>query len=208
LLFPLELFGISLMRSLLETVAALLPFTNWTTLLCASTIYCITYFVLTTFLILDTETIRSALLTMRPSWQGGVVDEWLHNISRRQNRSRKAQRLALWRRIILALAFLLFWSLYLVLVFTSLQASLVPASVATPEAMLKVVTIFVEQAALYVPVVVYYVGRSSLDPAKLALISYPLIAAFRLIIGLLVVRRIHRFWASTARSRLHRPEAG
>jgi hypothetical protein len=204
LLFPLELFGISLMRSLLEAVAALVPFANWMTLLCASTIYCIAYFVLTTFLVLDTETIRNGLLTLRPSLQGGMVDEWLHNIARRQNRSRKAQRLALWKRIALALTFLFFWSLYLVLVFTSLQASLMPASVATPEAMLKVMTIFVEQAALYVPVVVYYVGRSSLDPVKLALISYPLIVAFRLIIGLLVVRRIHRFWASTARSRLHR----
>ena len=58
--------------------------------------------------------------------------------------------------------------------------------------------VFAEQALLYVPVIFYYVGRKSLDPEKLALVSPGMLLLLQLSMGLLVIRRIHRFWASTA----------
>jgi hypothetical protein len=61
--------------------------------------------------------------------------------------------------------------------------------------------LFAEQAMLYIPVLFYYVGRKSLDPSKLALVSFWVLIAFQPIMGLLVIRRIHRFWASTATAR-------
>jgi TRAP-type C4-dicarboxylate transport system permease small subunit len=66
-----------------------------------------------------------------------------------------------------------------------------------------VMQVFAEQAALYIPVVFYYVGRKSLDPQKVALVSFWVLLAFQLIMGLLVIRRIHRFWASTTAARLN-----
>jgi hypothetical protein len=62
--------------------------------------------------------------------------------------------------------------------------------------------VFGEQALLYIPVIFYYVGRKSLDPARLTFIAREIMISFQLIMGLLVIRRVHRFWASTAASRL------
>jgi hypothetical protein len=143
-------------------------------------------------------------LTLRPNWQDGWLDEWLHEQSRKQNRSQRARKLAFWKRVARAVVFLVFWSAYLVLVFTSLQASLRPQIVATASGIADVMTVFAQQAMLCVPVVVYYVGRNSFDPEKLQLVSHLVMILFRLAIGLLVVRRIHRFWASTSRAKLHR----
>jgi hypothetical protein len=50
--------------------------------------------------------------------------------------------------------------------------------------------------------VVYYVGWDFLDPSKLILLDPMLLRGFRLMIGLLVIRRIHRFWAVTASPKL------
>jgi hypothetical protein len=63
--------------------------------------------------------------------------------------------------------------------------------------------VFGEQALLYIPVVFYYVGRKSLDPEKVALVSIWVLIALQLIMGLLVIRRIHRYWASSAAARLN-----
>jgi hypothetical protein len=50
-------------------------------------------------------------------------------------------------------------------------------------------------------VVFYYVGRKSLDPQKVALVSFSILLALQLSMGLLVIRRIHRYWASAAAAR-------
>jgi len=205
LLFPLEYLGVPLVRSLLELWAGLTGTGDWTSWLLIACGYCVGYFALTTFLALDVETIRASLLTIRPSLAGGRLDEWLHWTARKQYLSQRASRLALWKRVGLALAFLVSWSTYLVIVFTSLQVAYRPEILERPETIAKVAVIFGEQALLYVPVVVYYVGHQLLDPRNLAQVSYPILLLFRLAVGLLVIRRIHRFWASTSRARARRP---
>jgi hypothetical protein len=101
-----------------------------------------------------------------------------------------------------AVTTLCFWTVYLVLVFTSLQISFRPQLAADVGALFDVIQVFAEQALLYIPVVFYYIGRKSLDPAKLVHVAGEIMIAFQLIMGLLVIRRVHRFWASTAASRL------
>jgi hypothetical protein len=89
-------------------------------------------------------------------------------------------------------------------VFTSLQISFRPQLLAEVKVLVDVIQVFAEQALLYIPVVFYYVGRKSLDKEKLVHVASEVMIAFQLIMGLLVIRRVHRFWASTAGTRLSR----
>jgi hypothetical protein len=62
--------------------------------------------------------------------------------------------------------------------------------------------VLAEQALLYIPLVFYYVGRKWVDAEKHALIAPGIMVTFQFMMGLLVIRRVHRFWAGTASSRL------
>jgi len=44
-------------------------------------------------------------------------------------------------------------------------------------------------------------AEKSLDPQKIALVSFSILLALQLSMGLLVIRRIHRYWASAAAAR-------
>ena len=170
---------------------------DWTTWLKIASFYCIAYFVLTTLLILDVETLRNALLTWSPRFRNSSLNEFLYGIIVRRHRVENGYQRSFMRRARGAISWLIVWTVYLVCVFTSLQTSFRPRLAADPKALSDVVQVFAEQAMLYVPVVFYYVGRKSLDPAKVALVSFWILVAFQLIMGLLVIRRIHRFWASS-----------
>lgn len=197
LAFLLEGFGITLVRSTLSSIVG----KGWWLVLCIACIYCIVHFASTTFLVLDIDRIRSSILTLRPGWSGGKLDEWLHDKARRQQMRDRAARAGIFRRIGLAVTFLTTWLTYLVLVFTSLQLSLRPQLLTEAGAILEIMTIFAQQALQYIPVVFYYVGRSSMDLAKRHFVDLPIMLVFQLSVGLLVIRRIHRFWSSTSRAR-------
>jgi hypothetical protein len=201
LAFPLEIWRYHFVRAGLEWAAAAVGRGDWTTWLQAACFYCIAYFVLTTLLILDVETLRNALLTWSPRFRGSRLDEFLYGIVVR-NQLQNGSRRGLARRVRAAVSWLVFWTVYQVCVFTSLQASLRPRLADDGRALLDVMLLFAEQAMLYIPVVFYYVGRKSLDPAKLELVSLGVLIAFQLIMGLLVIRRIHRFWASTRNAQM------
>lgn len=201
LTFPLESWGYSIVRPLLEGFAGAVGFGDWTTWLKVACIYCIGYFVLTTLLILDVEMLRNSLLTWSPRLRGSRLDGMLYGVIVKGNQIENGYRRGLLRRVRRAASWLVFWTVYHIFVFTSLQASLRPKLADDAKTLFDVMQLFAEQALLYIPVVFYYVGRKSLDPAKLALVSIWVLVAFQLIMGLLVIRRIHRFWASTAVSR-------
>jgi hypothetical protein len=203
LAFPLETWGYPLVRMPLELVAGATSIGDWTTWLRAACLYCIAYFVLTTLLILDLETFRNALLTWSPRFRKSRLNEFLYEIVVRRYRAENGYRRGLVRRIQGAASWLVIWTGYLVCVFTSLQTSFRPWLATDQKALTDVMQLFAEQALLYIPVVFYYVGRKSLDPAKVALVSFGVLLAFQLIMGLLVIRRVHRFWASTAAARLN-----
>ncbi|RTL68922.1 MAG: hypothetical protein EKK41_14805 [Hyphomicrobiales bacterium] len=194
--FIVDGFGHQLVRPILETVAG----AGWPWLLFALSTYCVLHFAATTFLTLDIERIRSSVLTVRPSLSGSWFDEWLYRAARRQVMRDRATRTGVIRRIVLALTFLATWLTYLVLVFTSLQLSWRPALAAEPGAVMQIITIFAQQAAQYIPMVFYFVGRSSLDPAKRHFVDLAVMLVFQGAVGLLVIRRIHRFWTSTSRA--------
>ena len=203
LALPLDLLGFSPLRLLLDLISRAAGIADWTVWLGAASLYCIAYFVLTTLLILDVETFRNALITWSPRFRESRLNEILYAIVVKERMVENGYRRGLWRRIRAAVSWLLVWTAYLVCVFTSLQISVRPRLALDPKAMMDVVQVFAEQAALYIPVVFYYVGRKSLDPTKVALVSSGVLIAFQLIMGLLVIRRIHRYWASTAAARLN-----
>lgn len=187
---------------LLGSVAASTGIGSWTTWLTFACLYCIAYFVLTTLLILDAEKVRNGLLMWSSRFHGSWLDRVLHAMILRRRRADSGYRRGLLRRILLAVTMLAFWTGYLVLVFTSLQIALRPQLASDLKAVVDVMQVFGEQALLYIPIVFYYVGRKSLDPQKLALVTSGIMVAFQLIMGLLVIRRVHRFWAGTASYRL------
>ena len=203
LALPLDLWGFPFVRILLDLAGGVIGIGDWTAWLGVASLYCIAYFALTTLLILDVETLRNSLLTWSPRFKDSRLNEVLYAMVIRGRIVENGYRRGLMRRIRAAVSWLIVWTAYLVFVFTSLQTSLRPQLAADPKALTDVMQVFAEQAALYVPVVFYYVGRKSLDPAKLALVSFWILLAFQLIMGLLVIRRIHRYWSSTAASRLN-----
>ena len=69
LLFPLEIYGSTFVRESLEGLTAATGFASWHWWLWAACLYCIGYFALTTLLILDAATARSALLTVSPRFK-------------------------------------------------------------------------------------------------------------------------------------------
>ncbi len=202
LAFPLEIWGITFARTTLEAAATTVGWGTWTAWLGAACLYCILYFVLTTLLVLDVDTLRNAMLTWSPRFKGSRLDGLLYAIVIKRNQAQSGYGRGLFRKLRAALWWLVFWTSYHVLVFTSLQASLRPRLLADARALLDVMLLFAEQAMLYIPVVFYYVGRKSLDPTKLELLHWWVLVAFQLIMGLLVIRRIHRFWASNRDSQM------
>ncbi len=197
LAFPIEIFGYPIVSAPLEVVAGVTGIGDWTTWLTIASFYCVTYFVLTTLLILDVETLRNALLTWSPRFRNSSLNEFLYGIIVKRHLVENGYQRSFMRRVRGAISWLIVWTVYLICVFASLQTSFRPRLAADPKALSDVVQVFAEQAVLYVPVVFYYVGRKSLDPAKVALVSFWILVAFQLIMGLLVIRRIHRFWASS-----------
>jgi hypothetical protein len=203
LALPLDQLGFPFVRLLLDILGAAVGVSDWTEWLGAASIYCIAYFVLTTLLVLDLDTLRNSLITWSPRFRNSRLNEMLYSIVVRNRIVENGYPRGLLRRIRAAVTWLVIWTVYLVCVFTSLQASLRPKLADDVKAMVDVMQVFAEQAALYIPVVFYYVGRKSLDPEKLALVSPWVLLAFQLIMGLLVIRRIHRFWTSTTNARLN-----
>ncbi len=203
LALPLDLWGFPLVRWVLDLVSGVTGIGDWTAWLGFASLYCIAYFVLTTLLVLDVETLRDSLLTWSPRFRTSRLNELLYAMVIRGRIVENGYRRGLVRRIRTAVTWLLVWTGYLVCVFTSLQTSLRPQLAADPKALSDVMQVFGEQALLYIPVVFYYVGRKSLDPDKVALVSFWVLIALQLIMGLLVIRRIHRYWASTAAARLN-----
>lgn len=197
LAFPIEVFKYPIVRWPLEIVAGATGIGDWATWLKIASLYCIAYFVLTTLLILDVETLRNALLTWSPRFRKSSLNEFLHRIVVRRDRVENGYQRSFMRRVRGAISWLIVWTAYLVCVFTSLQTSFRPRLASDPKALTDVIQVFAEQALLYVPVVFYYVGRKSLDPVKVALVSTWILLLLQLIMGLLVIRRIHRFWASS-----------
>ncbi len=197
LAFPIESFGYSIVRAPLDVVAGVTGIGDWTTWLKIASLYCIAYFVFTTLLILDVETLRNALLTWSQRFRNSRLNEFLYGIIVKRHLVENGYQRSFMRRARGAISWLIVWTAYLICVFTSLQTAFRPRLAADPKALSDVVQVFAEQAMLYVPVVFYYVGRKSLDPAKVALVSFWILVAFQLIMGLLVIRRIHRFWASS-----------
>jgi hypothetical protein len=201
LLFPLEIYGSTFVREGLESVSAATGIGGWHWWLWAACLYCIGYFALTTLLVLDAATVRNALLTFSPRFKDSWIDGWLFTLERRERRIENGYRRGFLRRLRTAAGRLVAWTVYIVCVFTSLQASYRPELAGNTKALGDVWQVFAEQALLYVPVVFYYVGRKSLDPEKLILVSPGMLLLLQLSMGLLVIRRIHRFWASTAAAR-------
>jgi hypothetical protein len=198
LLFPLEIYGSTFVRDGLEVVSSTIGFGSWHGWLWAASLYCIGYFALTTLLILDAATARNALLTFSPRLKDSWLDGWLYTLVRREHRIENGYRRGFLRRIRTAAGRLVAWTVYIVCVFTALQTSYRPELAGNTKALSDVWQVFAEQALLYVPVVFYYVGKKSLDLEKLASVSPGILLLLQLSMGLLVIRRIHRFWASTA----------
>jgi hypothetical protein len=206
---PFDLWGVPILRLLLDLFTGATSI-DWRPWLGAASLYCIAYFVLTTIFILDIETLRASLSAWSPRFRDSGLNEFLYSIVVRGRIVENGYRRGLMRRVRAAVTWLIVWTAYLICVFTSFQASLRPQLAEDPKALADVMQVFAEQAALYIPVVFYYVGRKSLDPSKVALVSDGVLLALQLIMGLLVIRRIHRYWASTTASRLneqivHRP---
>jgi hypothetical protein len=194
--FPLEIYGWSFVREWLDATSAAIGLGSWTAWLRIACFTWIGYFALTTLVILDAATVRNSLLALSERFKGSRLDSFLFWLVRRERRIEN--RRGLLRRLGVAARRLVAWTIYLVCVFTSLQVSYRPQIVEDAKALGDVWQVFAEQALLYVPVVFYYVGRESLDPAKLALVTPWILILLQLSMGLLVIRRIHRFWASTA----------
>ena len=203
LALPLDLWGIPVLRLLLDLIASATPMGDWMPWLGAASLYCIAYFVLTTLFILDIETLRNSLSTWSPRFRESSLNELLYAMVVRGRIVENGYRRGLMRRVRAAVTWLIVWTAYLVCVFTSLQTSMRPQLADDPKALSDIMQVFAEQALLYVPVVFYYVGAKSLDPSKVALVSSGVLVALQLIMGLLVIRRIHRYWASTTASRLN-----
>jgi hypothetical protein len=203
LALPLELWGFPFVRFLLDLAGVVIGIGDWTAWLGIACLYCIAYFVLTTLLILDVETLRTSLLTWSPRFRNSRLNEILYAIVVRGRIVENGYRRGLMRRVRAAVSWLIVWTGYLVCVFTSLQTSVRPQLATDPKALTDIMQVFAEQALLYIPVVFYYVGRKSLDPNKVALVSIWVLIMLQLIMGLLVIRRIHRYWASTAAARLN-----
>jgi hypothetical protein len=200
--FLFEALDFSLVRLALGQAASLVGIGTWKVPLLLLAGYCIAYFVFTTTLVLDIDTLRGTLHRWVPKIEGTSLDNLLYDLSRRQHRSERAYKPPLWKRLLWSGFLLLFWSLYLVAIFTTLDACLQDRAEPDTDRMFDVAVVLSEQALLYIPMVVYYAGRSFLDPEKLLILNWVVLGGFRLIIGLLVVRRIHRFWAVTASSKL------
>lgn len=200
--FLLEFLDVPLVRLVLEQVGDLLGIGGWKAPLLLLTGYCIAYFVLTTTMVLDIDTVRGTLNRWVPKIAGTSLDNFLYDMSRKQHKSERAYKPPLWKRLLWSGFLLVFWSLYLVAIFTTLDACLQMHGEPNSDRMFDVALVLLEQALLYIPMVVYYAGRSFLDPEKLLILNWVLLGGFRLIIGLLVVRRIHRFWAVTASPKL------
>jgi hypothetical protein len=203
LALPLDLWGIPLLRLLLDLIWSVAGIGDWTPWLLAASLYCIAYFALTTLIILDVETLRTSLLTWSPRFRKSRINELLYAMVVKSRIVENGYRRGFWRRIRTAATWLAVWTAYLVCVFTSLQTSLRPQLANDPRALWDIMQVFGEQALLYIPVVFYYVGRKSLDPEKMALVSFWVLVSLQLVMGLLVIRRIHRYWASTAAARLN-----
>ena len=197
LLFPLEIWGIAIVRPLLNLAAEMTGLGNWATWLKGACFYCIGYFVFTTLLILDLETLRNALLTWSTRFKDSAFNGFLYAQIVKGRRVENGYRRGFLRRVRAAATWLAVWTVYIVCVFTSLQASLQPKIAADTKALWDVMLVFGEQALLYVPVVFYYVGKRSIDPLRTEHVTFDVLLTFQLIMGLLVIRRIHRFWAST-----------
>ena len=200
--FLLEVVGLPLVRILLEPGAGLLGSSTWKVPLAISALYCVAYFASTTALILDVDTIRGTLLRWLPTIEGTKIDRLLYEVSRKQHRSERGYKPPLWKRLLWSGALLVFWSVYLIAVFTTLDTSLQKHVEPNVDRMVDVAMVLLEQALLYIPMVVYYAGWNFLDPQKLVILDPIVLSTFRLIIGLLVIRRIHRFWAATASAKL------
>jgi len=207
LALPLDLLGIAILRNLLDLSANSMIAGNWRDWLGLASVYCIAYFALTTLIILDVETVRNALLSWSPRFRDSALNEFLYSIVVRHHRVENGYRRGLLRRLRTAAAWLIVWTVYLVCIFTSLQTSLRPQLAADPKKLFDVMQVFGEQALLYIPVVFYYVGRKSLDPEKIALVSLGVLVTLQLTMGLLVIRRIHRYWASSAAARINEQTA-
>ena len=204
LLFPIPIWGQGALQPLLELAANITGFGHWTTWLRAACLYCLAYFVLTTLLILDVDKLRNSLLTWSRSFEGSRLGALLYGLILKRQRTESGYRAGLWKRVGWAVTRLFTWTAYLVLIFASLQISFRPHLAEDVKILFDVIQVFGEQALLYIPVVFYYVGRKSLDPGKLVHVASEMMIAFQLIMGLLVIRRVHRFWASTASTRLSR----
>jgi hypothetical protein len=189
-------------QRLLHLTAETIGFGNWATWLMIACFYCITYFALTTLLILDAEKVRNGLRMWSRRFAGSWIDQVLHGWILKRRRRDSGFRHDLWRRIVMAVFLLAFWTAYLVVVFTSLQVAFRPQLASDVQAMLEVMRVLAEQALLYIPLVFYYVGRKWVDAEKHALIAPGIMVTFQFMMGLLVIRRVHRFWAGTASSRL------
>lgn len=201
LLFPLEIYGWTFVREGLDAASATAGIGSWHWWLWAASLYCIGYFALTTMLVLDAATVRNSLLTMSPRLKDSWLDGFLYRLERRERRIENGYRRGFVRRIRTAAGRLVAWTVYIVCVFTSLQVSYRPELAGNARALSDIWQVFLEQALLYVPVVFYYVGRKSLDIEKTALVSFGILLALQLSMGLLVIRRIHRYWASAAAAR-------
>jgi hypothetical protein len=201
-LFPMHAAAQSAIKPALQLIADTTGIGDWSTWLKIACFYCLAYFVLTTLFILDLETLRNSLLTWSKGFKGSWFDGLLYGAILKGQRTVNGYRRGLIKRVGWAVTRLFTWTAYLVLVFTSLQISFRPNLASDGKALLDVMQVFSEQALLYIPVVFYYVGRKSLDPARFTFIAREIMIAFQLIMGLLVIRRVHRFWASTAASRL------
>ena len=199
ILFMLEVINFPVLRTLLGWV---LGMPGWEMLLRVMVLYCILYFVLTTTLVMDVDTMRDALHRWVPKIHGTFVDKILYDVSRKQHRAERGPKPSMWKRLLWAGFLLVFWSLYLIAIFTAFNSSLQHQSQPSPDRIFDVALLLFEQASLYVPMVVYYAGWSFLDPEKLILVDKFVLTGFRLLIGLLVIRRIHRFWAVTASPKL------
>src|SRR6185295_519015 len=164
--------GVSPPRILFDLLSGATGMGSWKDWLGIASIYCIGYFVLTTVLVLDLETLRSALLTWSPRFKESRLNELLFSIAQRSRRFENGYTRGFFRRIWVAATRLVLWTLYIVCVFTSLQVSVRPQLATDFKALKDVTQVFGEQAFLYVPVVFYYVGRTSLEPEKIALVSF------------------------------------
>ena len=203
LLLPLEIYGYRFAREGLAWVAANSGIGTWTDWLKVACFYCIGYFAFTTVLILDAATMRSSLLTVSNRFKDSWLDAFLFRMERRERRIEYGYRRGFFRRIWIAAQRLLAWTFYMVCLFTSLQVSYRPQLVDDAKALGDVWQLFAEQALLYVPVVFYWVGSKSLDADKQALVTPWILILLQLWMGLLVIRRIHRYWASTSSARLN-----